>query len=283
MRLLHDLHQTKPRRGDRPRVRPVKTLVAANATTAVAAAAPKKQKKKKESHHEEGTTAVAIAAAPRPTWDGDVYGLEWLDQGGSALIFAVDDARVAKVPLGSTGSRLAFEREREVYRRLNRRRLASGGRACEFVLRCWETEISTGLVLERCAQSVRQYLRERRRPPVLDVGLGGGVGEGVRVGGALLGPPVPAVGEEDVQRAVRWSYEVSHGLEFLHQAGIIHSDRQFNLPCSPTLSPALALVFSAAPAEHKRGRRALGIHAILTLPTIAQSAAKTSCSASRAA
>lgn len=233
MRLLHDVYQTKPRRGDRPRVRSVKTLVAAPATaTATAAAATTAPKK--ESHHQD--TAVPA----RPAWDGDVYGLEWLDQGGSALIFAVDGARVVKVPLGSAGSRLAFEREREVYRRLNHARRASGGRACEFVLRCWETEISTGLVLERCAQSVRQYLRERRRPPTLDVGAGGG--------GGMLEPPAPAVGEEDVQRAVRWSYEVSHGLEFLHQAGIIHSDRQFNLSrfCTPLHTSTFLFSFCRA-------------------------------------
>jgi len=132
----------------------------------------------------------------RESWDGNIYGLRKVGQGGTAFVFMLDDWTVVKVPIGSSVSLLAFEREREVYRRLRR-----SSRQCRNILTCYDTEISSGLVLEKCIESVRERLARMRR-----------------------GDLAMIRGTEAMKQVIRWSYQASAGLAFLHDEGVIQAD-----------------------------------------------------------
>jgi serine/threonine protein kinase len=120
-------------------------------------------------------------------WDGDVQVLLPLGNGVSGMTWAIDKERVAKVHIGSAKSRQDIETEREAYRIL--------GRSHPHVLRCFETDNPSGLVLARCQQSVRQRLQlmmNQRTWP------------------------------QDI--VIRWMYQAAKGLAYIHRCGIIHGD-----------------------------------------------------------
>lgn len=128
-------------------------------------------------------------------WDGNLYGLRKIGQGGTAIVFAIDDTTVVKTPVGTAVSLEAFEREREVYRRIQQR-------PCRHVLVCHETEYPLALILERCVEPVRKRLARMRK-----------------------GENTKTIGEDEaMDLALRWSYEAAVGLASLHDQGIIQAD-----------------------------------------------------------
>ena len=103
------------------------------------------------------------------------------------MIWAIDETRVAKVHIGSARSKQDIETERKAYRKLNRPH--------PYVLRCFETENPSGLVLERCQETVRQRLR------------------------LMLNEETWC---EDI--VARWAYQAAKGLAYVHACKIIHGD-----------------------------------------------------------
>ncbi|SPO07011.1 uncharacterized protein DNG_09705 [Cephalotrichum gorgonifer] len=129
-------------------------------------------------------------------WDGNIYGLRKIGQGGTAFVFDIDETAVVKVPIGFPASISAFEREREVYHIL-----AEAKNESPYVLKCFQAELRSGLVLERCQGSVRdELLRMHMEVPH-------------KFGDA-----------EATERAIRWSFQAASGLGFLHSRGIIQAD-----------------------------------------------------------
>ena len=124
-------------------------------------------------------------------WNGDVQELEYLGNGVSGLVFAIDSSRVAKVHLGTPRSVEDFETERAVYRRFNKRLSKID---CRYVLRCLDTENPRGLVFERCRETVRDRVRKTRER-----------------------------GEEDGQ-AVRWAKQAAKGMAWVHDCKVIQGD-----------------------------------------------------------
>jgi serine/threonine protein kinase len=126
---------------------------------------------------------------PRP-WDGDIQKLEHLGHGVSGMVLAIDEGLVAKIDTGSSRSIEDIAREREVYRRLE-----EGNRHCRYVLRCYEIDNPSGLVLERCSDTVRSCLKSRYR-----------------------NSPPP---EEVVKK---WASEAAQGLAYIHRKRIVQGD-----------------------------------------------------------
>jgi serine/threonine protein kinase len=122
-------------------------------------------------------------------WDGDIQGLEPLGHGVSGLVFGIDKRRVAKIDIGTERSIADIEIEREVYRRVKR-----DPDPCPYVLQCYENDNPSGLVLERCNETVRIRLRAHYK----------------------TGAPISI--------AKKWAYEAARGLAHIHRAGIVQGD-----------------------------------------------------------
>jgi len=104
------------------------------------------------------------------------------------MVLGIDEKRVAKIDIGSSRSVQDIETERDIYRRLNQERNL-------YVLWCYEVDNPSGLVLERCDDTIRKRLRSRYRN---------------------TSPP-----DEVVKR---WVYEAAQGLAYIHRCGIIQGD-----------------------------------------------------------
>jgi hypothetical protein len=123
-------------------------------------------------------------------WDGDIQGLEPLGHGVSGMIFGIDSKRVAKIDIGTHRSIMDIETEREVFRILN-----SDPDPSPYVLRCYEFDNPSGLVLQRCSDSVRKRLRIRYMNN---------------------SPPAAVV--------KKWAYQAAQGLACIHEHGIVQGD-----------------------------------------------------------
>jgi len=121
-------------------------------------------------------------------WDGNIHNLEPLGNGVSGVVLGIDEKRVAKIDIGSQRSVQDIETEREIYRRLNQQHN-------KHVLRCYEVDNPSGLVLERCDDTIRRRLRSRYRN---------------------TSPP------EDVVK--KWACEAAQGLAYIHRCGVIQVD-----------------------------------------------------------
>lgn len=124
----------------------------------------------------------------RRPWDGDIQKLEHLGHGVSGMVLAIDEGRVAKIDTGSPRSIEDIAREREVYRRLDEGH-------CSYVLKCYEIDNPSGLVLERCNDTVRSCLKSRYRNS----------------------PPPEKV-------VKKWAFEAAQGLAYIHRKRIVQGD-----------------------------------------------------------
>ena len=138
-------------------------------------------------------------------WDGNLQHLPPLGNVSTGMTWIIDEARIAKVHIGSARSRRNIETEREAYRRL--------GQSHPHVLLCFETDNPGGLVLERCQESVRQRLRVLLKERTL---------------------------REDI--VTRWIYQAAKGLAYVHRCGIIHGDGMCLLSLSEGLSTNVIIV-----------------------------------------
>lgn len=131
--------------------------------------------------------------------------LNRLGQGATAIVFKRYSLpgfgigpRAVKVPIGSSDSLAAFERECEVYRHIQHRQ----GPGAEYVIICYGIDSGPSLVLELCKETVRERLhRMRSEPSELTIGS-----------------------RKAIDLAIRWSHEASQGLEFLHENDIVQAD-----------------------------------------------------------
>jgi serine/threonine protein kinase len=126
----------------------------------------------------------------RPTperWNGDVLSLgRAIGKGLSAIVFCIDDERVAKTYLDSD----EMETERKAYAIIEEAPDRS-----PHIITCFELDNPRGLVLELCQETVRQRV--------------GSLPEGV----------FPS----DIQSRT-WAKQAAEGLAFIHQHDIIHAD-----------------------------------------------------------
>jgi len=122
------------------------------------------------------------------SWDGNINNLDPLGNGVSGVILGIDEKRVAKIDIGSQRSVQDIEIERDIYRRLNQQHN-------KHVLWCFELDNPSGLVLERCDDTIRKRLRSRYRNTA---------------------PP------EDLVK--RWACEAAQGLAYIHRCGVIQVD-----------------------------------------------------------
>ena len=134
-------------------------------------------------------------------WDGNIHNLEPLGNGVSGVVLAIDEKRVAKIDIGSERSIQDVETEREIYRRLNQQHN-------RHVLWCYEIDNPSGLVLERCDDTIRKRLRWGYRN---------------------TSPP------EDVVK--KWACEAAQGLAYIHRCGVTQVDGKMRsfLPVVPEL------------------------------------------------
>jgi hypothetical protein len=140
-------------------------------------------------------------------WDGNVYGLKLLGQGGTAFVFAIDRERVVKIPAGFDMSIRAVERERAVFKRLDR-----GRPSCQHILQCLELWRPEGLVLQRCVETVREYVQSYDRALLARVAIG-------------EKHNVPRWERQEVMKeSMKWAYQAAKGISFLHGKGIMHAD-----------------------------------------------------------
>jgi len=121
-------------------------------------------------------------------WDGNIHNLEPLGNGVSGVVLAIDEKRVVKIDIGSQRSMQDLETEREIYRRLEQH-------PSNHVLRCYDVDNPSGLVLERCDDTIRKRLRSRYRNS---------------------SPP------EDV--VMKWACEAAQGLAHIHRWGVVQVD-----------------------------------------------------------
>ena len=105
------------------------------------------------------------------------------------MVFEIDSEKVAKVDNGSPRSIEDIETEREAYRRLSN--------GCKYVLSYIEVDNPSGLVLEKCHDTVRKRLRSM-----------------------YTDNPPP---DETVQK---WALQAAKGLAYVHRRGIIQGDGQ---------------------------------------------------------
>ncbi|KAK6857199.1 proliferating cell nuclear antigen [Apiospora arundinis] len=125
-----------------------------------------------------------------------IYDLELIGQGGTGLVFKVNDRSVIKVPITSSFGLQAIERERQIYRRLRKR-------PSNYVVQCLDAEHRSGLFLERCIGTVRGRLRQM---------LSGG-------------SAFPKINSDDaLDLAGRWAYQAAEGLAHIHRYNIIQAD-----------------------------------------------------------
>lgn len=123
-------------------------------------------------------------------WDGNIQGLKPLGHGVSGIVFAIDNERVAKIDIGTHRSIDDIETEREVYRML-----ATDSNPSPYLLRCYEFDNPTGIVLQRCNDTVRKRLRVKY---------------------AHNCPPAVLV--------KNWAYQAAQGLAYIHKHGIVQGD-----------------------------------------------------------
>ena len=116
--------------------------------------------------------------------------LECLGNGVSGIVFAIDSTRVAKIHLGTPRSVEDFETERAVYQRFGERQSKFH---CRYILRCLDLDNPSGLVFERCHETIRNRIKER----------------GVEAGMVL-----------------RWAKQASKGLAWVHDCKVIQGDGQ---------------------------------------------------------
>ncbi|KAE9363652.1 kinase-like protein [Stipitochalara longipes BDJ] len=121
-------------------------------------------------------------------WDGNIHNLEPLGNGVSGVVLAIDEKRVAKIDIGSQRSIEDAATEREIYRRLSQQHN-------KHILWCYEVDNPSGLVLERCDDTIRKCLRSRYRSTT---------------------PP------DDVVK--KWACEAAQGLAYIHRCGIVQVD-----------------------------------------------------------
>lgn len=131
-------------------------------------------------------------------WDGNVYGLELVGKGGTGFVFAIDKARVVKIPAGSDISFRAFRREREAFRILGRE-----GQS-QFLLTCLDYHLRDRLVLERCQSTVRERLQLQALECTTD---------SPRWYNAVF-----------MKSSITWAYQAAEGLSFVHSKRIVHAD-----------------------------------------------------------
>ncbi|KAK7974439.1 hypothetical protein PG989_016287 [Apiospora arundinis] len=129
-------------------------------------------------------------------WEGNIYDLQAIGQGGTAIVFSIDDYRAIKVPISSPFGLQAIEQEREIYRLFERKR-------SEHVIACLNPEHKSGVLLEKCVGSVRGRLRQMQRG---DAGC-----DAINSKQALA-------------LARRWAYEAAQGLAYIHRQGVIQAD-----------------------------------------------------------
>ncbi|KAK7973149.1 Protein kinase-like domain protein [Apiospora saccharicola] len=132
------------------------------------------------------------AKPPPKPWDGNIYGLQNIGHGATALVFAVDDRWVVKVPIPSPFGLQAIEQEREIYRRL-------GTNGSKHVISCRNPDHSSGILLERCTGSVRDRLREMRQAD-------------------------GSIPRESLVQVGRWAYQAAKGLAYIHEHNVIQAD-----------------------------------------------------------
>jgi len=124
-------------------------------------------------------------------WDGNIHNLRPLGNGVSGMVLAIDDKRVVKIDIGSERSVEDAETEREIYQRLQWH-----GKAHKNVLECCELDNPSGLVLERCDDTIRKRLRSMYRDKL---------------------PP-------DEKVVKRWAYEAAQGLAYIHSCRVVQVD-----------------------------------------------------------
>jgi serine/threonine protein kinase len=126
-------------------------------------------------------------------WDGNIHNLEPLGNGVSGVVLGIDEKRVAKIDIGSERSVQDVETEREIYRRLTQEHN-------KHVLWCYEVDNPSGLVLERCDDTIRNHLQSRYRNTA---------------------PPGAVV--------YKWACEAAQGLAYVHRCGVIQVDGKVRL------------------------------------------------------
>ncbi|KAK8073488.1 hypothetical protein PG994_004387 [Apiospora phragmitis] len=141
---------------------------------------------------------MPLPTKPFPSqWDGNVYGLTAIGQGGAAIVFSVDEYRAIKVPIPSAFGLQAIAQEREIYRRFMEQSESA------YVIACYDPKHGSGVLLEKCVGSVRDRLRQMHQR---DNGY-------------------PLVGSEDaLALAGRWAYQAAQGLAYIHSHGVIQAD-----------------------------------------------------------
>lgn len=106
------------------------------------------------------------------------------------MVFALDNERVIKSYLGTDARSIEdIETERNAYRELQR-----NGKYCDHVLKCYEVDNPNGLVLERCKETVRRWIRSRSSD---------------------YSPRT---------EAIRLAMEAAKGLAYVHGCGIVQGD-----------------------------------------------------------
>ncbi|KAH7349680.1 kinase-like domain-containing protein [Plectosphaerella cucumerina] len=139
-------------------------------------------------------------SAPRhkKDWDGNVYGLALVGQGGIGFVFAIDEERVVKIPAGSDVSVRAFRRERAAFK------ILGTGVQSKYLLTCLDYHLRDRLVLERCVGTVRERLQEQA---------------------SAIGNGSPRWQHEELMKcSVTWAYQAAEGLSFVHSKNIVHAD-----------------------------------------------------------
>ena len=124
-------------------------------------------------------------------WDGNIHNLRPLGHGVSGMVLAIDDKRVAKIDIGSERSVEDAETEREIYRRLQWNQQHH-----KHVLKCYEVDNPSGLVLERCDDTIRKRLRSMYRDK---------------------SPP-------DEKVVKKWACEAAQGLAYIHSCRVVQVD-----------------------------------------------------------
>ncbi|KAK7947032.1 uncharacterized protein PG986_011353 [Apiospora aurea] len=135
--------------------------------------------------------------SPTIQWDGNVYGLTVIGQGGTAIVFSIDEETAIKVPIPSPFGLQAIAQEREIYRLFKEQSKSA------YVIDCIDPKHDSGVLLEKCVGSVRGRLRQMRQ------GENG----------------YPKIYSDDALAiAGRWAYQAAQGLAYIHSHGVIQAD-----------------------------------------------------------
>ncbi|KAH6677866.1 kinase-like domain-containing protein [Plectosphaerella plurivora] len=134
----------------------------------------------------------------RGEWDGNISELALVGKGGTGFVFAIDKARVVKIPAGSDISIRAFKREREAFKILGQQ-----GQN-QFLLACLDYHLPDRLVLERCESTVRERLQH----------------EAMECSNDSPRWRNPAF----MKSSIAWACQAAAGLSFVHSKKIVHAD-----------------------------------------------------------